>query len=67
MIDLLITNGMVIDGTGSPGFFAAVAVEGDRVSIHRERRVRAGGGEDPSTPLDMWSAPGLLTCTPTPD
>ena len=35
MIDLLITNGLVIDGTGSPGFFAAVAVEGDRVSIHR--------------------------------
>ena len=35
MIDLLITNGMVIDGTGSPGFFAGVAVEGDRVSIHR--------------------------------
>ena len=24
-----------MDGTGSPGFFAAVAVEGDRVSIHR--------------------------------
>ena len=35
MIDLLITNGMVVDGTGSPGFFAAVAVEDDRVSIHR--------------------------------
>ena len=35
MLDLLITNGLVIDGTGSPGFYAAVAVEGDRVSIHR--------------------------------
>ncbi len=35
MIDLLIANGMVVDGAGSPGFHAAVAVEGDTVSIHR--------------------------------
>ena len=64
MIDLLITNGMVIDGTGSPGFFAAVAVEGDRVSIHRgdvsgleaARTIDASG---------MWCALGSLTCTPT--
>ena len=35
MADLLIHNGMVIDGSGSPGFFAAVAVDGDTVSVHR--------------------------------
>ena len=35
MIDLLITNGLVIDGTGSPGFKAAVLVTGDQVRIHR--------------------------------
>ena len=35
MADLLIQNGMVIDGSGSPGFFAAVATEGDTVSVHR--------------------------------
>lgn len=35
MIDLLITNGLVIDGSGSPGFHAAVLVEGESVTIHR--------------------------------
>ena len=35
MIDLLITNGLVLDGTGSPGFKAAVLVTGDQVRIQR--------------------------------
>ena len=35
MLDLLITNGLVIDGSGSPGFHAAVLVENERVTIHR--------------------------------
>ena len=35
MLDLLITNGLVIDGSGSPGFFASVLVGGDRVTVQR--------------------------------
>ena len=35
MLDFLITNGLVIDGTASPGFHAAVGVQGDTVSVHR--------------------------------
>ncbi len=35
MLDILIKNGLVIDGSGSPGFHAAVLVKDERVSIHR--------------------------------
>ena len=33
MLDLLILNGLVIDGTGSPGFYAALGVQGDQVRV----------------------------------
>ncbi|MFQ6028739.1 MAG: amidohydrolase family protein [Dehalococcoidia bacterium] len=35
MLDLLIQNGLVIDGSGSPGFHAAVLVEDNRVTLQR--------------------------------
>ncbi len=35
MPDLIIENGLVIDGSGSPGFYAAVVVDGDTVALHR--------------------------------
>ena len=35
MADLIIENGLVVDGSGSPGFHAAVVVEGDTLTVHR--------------------------------
>ena len=35
MVDLVIEGGLIIDGSGSPGYHGAVLVEGDRLSIHR--------------------------------
>ena len=35
MLDLLVRDGMIIDGTGNPGFYGAVGVEGERVRILR--------------------------------
>ena len=35
MLDLIIANGLIIDGAGSPGFYGAALVDGDRVSIRR--------------------------------
>ena len=35
MLDLLVRDGMIIDGTGNPGFYGAVGVEEERVQILR--------------------------------
>ena len=35
MLDLLIKGGTIVDGSGNPGYFAAIGVSGDTVSILR--------------------------------
>ncbi len=35
MLDLLIKNGMIVDGTGSPGFYGAIGVKDNAVSVLR--------------------------------
>ena len=35
MLDLLIVNGLIIDGTGNPGYYGALGIEGDAVRVFR--------------------------------
>ncbi len=35
MLDILIKNGLLVDGTGNPGFYAGVGVQGETVTILR--------------------------------
>ncbi len=67
MTDLLIPNGMVIDGSGSPGFYATVAVQDETVTIHRgddselraEREIDATGRVVSPGFIDLHSHAGL--------
>ncbi|MBM4408442.1 MAG: D-aminoacylase [Chloroflexi bacterium] len=67
MIDLLINGGQVVDGSGSPGFEAAVAVTGDTVTILRGdvsaveavRRIDAAGLVVCPGFIDLHSHAGL--------
>ena len=68
MFDLIIENGMIVDGTGSPGFFAAVGIEGEKVSILRgdvslvETRARIDASGKVVSPgfIDMHAHSGLV-------
>ena len=33
MLDLIVENGMIIDGTGSPGFYAAIGIKDEKVRV----------------------------------
>jgi N-acyl-D-amino-acid deacylase len=55
MLDLLIRGGLVVDGTGNPGFYAAVGVEDERVRLLR-------GGLDGVQAHRVVDATGRVVC-----
>ena len=55
MFDLLIENGLIVDGTGNPGFFGAVGVSDNTVSIVR-------GGTSNVQARNRVDAAGKVVC-----
>jgi N-acyl-D-amino-acid deacylase len=68
MLDLLIVNGLVVDGTGNPGFYGAVGVEhetvrilrGDVSHIQAARTIDASGHVVCPGFIDMHAHSGLM-------
>ncbi len=66
--DLLIENGLVVDGTGAPGFAANVAVSGDRLTLlspdaprpHASRTIDGRGLVVAPGFIDLHSHAGLM-------
>jgi len=60
--DLVVRNGVVIDGTGAPGFEADVAVEGDKIAAIGKQ---LGPGKTEIDARGSVVAPASSTLTPT--
>ncbi len=68
MIDLIVQNGTIIDGTGSPGFYGSVAIEGETVrilrgdvsSVEARERIDASGMTVCPGFIDMHAHSGLV-------
>ena len=62
-VDVLISGGMVVDGTGAPGFVAAVALEGGRLRLIRDPGAIAAAVATAGRVLDATGkvvAPGFI-------
>ena len=55
MLDVLIEGGLIVDGTGNPGYYGAVGVEGERLRILR-------GALDGVTAARRIDATGRIVC-----
>ena len=63
--DLVIRNGMVVDGTGSPGFQADVAVEGEKIASIELVNLTPEDVKKATTPMDGPTGKVCLTLKPT--
>ena len=64
MADLVIRNGLVVDGTGGPSRLADVAIEGDRI-VGRRASLRGAGAPHGRRRGPRASRPASSTSTPT--
>jgi len=68
MLDLLIRGGLIVDGTGNPGYAGAVGVEGERLrlfrggldGVHAHRTIDAAGRVVCPGFIDMHAHSGLV-------
>jgi N-acyl-D-amino-acid deacylase len=68
VLDLLIASGLILDGTGSPGYYAAVGIEGETVrllrgdvsSVQAARTIDATGHVVSPGFIDMHAHTGLV-------
>ena len=59
MLDILINNGLIVDGTGNPGFYGTVGIEGETVQNFRGN----GSNAETTRVIDATSkvvCPGLI-------
>ena len=59
--DLVIRNGHIIDGTGSPWYSGDIAIRGGRIAALGQAR-RGFGEADALTRTAWWSRPDSSTC-----
>ena len=68
VLDLLIEDGLIVDGTGNPGYYGSIGIDGDRINVFRgavrnveaRRRIDASGLVVCPGFIDMHAHSGLV-------